>query len=427
MCSKVPHPVFDMEEGEVCLIVKEKHEEYREMARAGKLPPQVKKVLDLKKLRTVYHQFEARRKLANSYDLFLVDKFVRDQAMPLLGVEFFRRKKTPVAINAQKNGVAKRIDKAIRRCTYVRRDVGTTVTCKAAPTALDDAAVVDNVLTVATALAALPGIGWPNVKAMYLRTNHSPSLPLFVAATPTAVPERKGEARSLEKLRADDARGRELAKGADADEAEDFRLLERALGHRDFARVMRNMARMERRVQQHPKLLSRRRRVRVTDEDDSDSELEGDEQEPAPAPEPARVRPRKEKRAAPAPADAAEPAAKKPKTGKETKETPAPAAPAPAPEPEPEHEPEPEPQPEPEPVKEAAPEPAPEPAPARTPRKRAAPKTPGTAVKTRAAAKKELEELRQMASRISVKTPMKSPKKTPKKTPAKTPAKSAAK
>lgn len=91
--SKVPHPVFDMEGGEVCLIVKENHEEYREMLRAGKLPPQVKKVLDLKKLRTVYHQFEARRKLANSYDLFLVDKFARELAMPLLGVEFFRRKK----------------------------------------------------------------------------------------------------------------------------------------------------------------------------------------------------------------------------------------------------------------------------------------------------------------------------------------------
>lgn len=348
-----------------------------------------------------------------------------------------------MAINAQKGVVAARIDAAIRQCTYVRRDVGTTVTCKAAPTALSDAQVVDNVVVVANALAALPGIGWPNVKAMYLRTNHSPSLPLFVATAPTVEPERRGEARRLEKLRADNARGRELAKGADAEEAEDFRLLERAIGHRDFMHVMRNMARMERRVKAHPKLQNRPRRVRVTVESDSDSELEGEEEVPAPA----RVRPRKEKPAAPAPAEAAAPPAKKPKKApKAPKETPAPEpqpepqpepepepepqpAPEPEPEPQPAPEPEPEPQPAPEPEPESKPEPEPEPtpAPARTPRKRAAPRTPGTAVKTRAAAKKELEELRQMASRISVKTPMKSPKKTPKKTPAKTPAKSAPK
>jgi len=52
----VPHPVLDLESCEVCLIVKADHRHYRELARDGKLPKQVKKVLDVKKLRGEFRQ-----------------------------------------------------------------------------------------------------------------------------------------------------------------------------------------------------------------------------------------------------------------------------------------------------------------------------------------------------------------------------------
>lgn len=82
-----------MEQDEACLIVKADHKHYRELLREGKLPSQIKKVLDVKKLRGVYRQYESRRKLVHSYDLFLVDKRVVDQMPSLLGREFFSKKK----------------------------------------------------------------------------------------------------------------------------------------------------------------------------------------------------------------------------------------------------------------------------------------------------------------------------------------------
>ena len=89
----MPHPVLDLESCEVCLIVKADHRHYRELARDGKLPKQVKKVLDVQKLRGEFRQYEARRKLVHSYDLFLVDRRVMDKMPSLLGRDFFNKKK----------------------------------------------------------------------------------------------------------------------------------------------------------------------------------------------------------------------------------------------------------------------------------------------------------------------------------------------
>lgn len=96
----MPHPVFDKEADEICLIVARNREFYREMLRDGKLPSAVKKVLDVQKLRTMYHQFEARRKLVHSYDLFLVDNRVLHLMPSLLGRDFFNKKKF-VTVSAQ--------------------------------------------------------------------------------------------------------------------------------------------------------------------------------------------------------------------------------------------------------------------------------------------------------------------------------------
>jgi len=278
---RVPHPVFDMEDGEVCLIVKSDHRHYRELAREGKLPKQVKKVLDVQKLRGVYRQYEARRKLVHSYDLFLVDKRVMDKMPSLLGRDFFSKKKIPVPIKTEESVIAEQIENAIKNFTYVRREVGTTVTCKAGPTTMSDKDIVENLIAVANGVANLPGIGWPNIKVMYARTSHSPSLPLFVADTLTAVPEAKGESKQKARLAALQARGEEIAKGEDEDEAEEFRKLKKILGDDDFNRIMRDMAEEEQYIKKHPEVLTRPRRprIRVTSDDefsDDDSEEENE-------------------------------------------------------------------------------------------------------------------------------------------------------
>lgn len=50
-------------------------------------------MISLEKLRKNYFPFEAKRKLCQSYDLFLADRAVVTRLPQLLGKEFFSRKK----------------------------------------------------------------------------------------------------------------------------------------------------------------------------------------------------------------------------------------------------------------------------------------------------------------------------------------------
>ena len=188
----------------------------------------------------------------------------------------------PVPIKTDEDVVAEQIESAIKGFTYVRRDVGTTVTCKAGPTTMSDEEAVDNLLAVANGIANLPGIGWQNIKVMYARTSHSPSLPLFVADTPSKMPEAKGEAEFKARFEKLQARGEEIAKGADKDEAEEFKKLRKILGDDDFMRIMRDMAEEEEYVKEHPEVLTRPRRRRIVAySDDEDSEDDEDDEENA--------------------------------------------------------------------------------------------------------------------------------------------------
>lgn len=99
----LPNPIWKFDGAEVCLIVKdhkgEGHEQYK-----GRLANHVAdartdadgggclitKVIGISKLKAKYKQFEARRKLRDSYDLFVVDDRVVQMMPQLLGKTFFK-------------------------------------------------------------------------------------------------------------------------------------------------------------------------------------------------------------------------------------------------------------------------------------------------------------------------------------------------
>ena len=51
------------------------------------------KVIGVSKLKKTYGTYEVRRKLIASYDLFFADEKIKALLPPLLGKEFFERKK----------------------------------------------------------------------------------------------------------------------------------------------------------------------------------------------------------------------------------------------------------------------------------------------------------------------------------------------
>ena len=95
---KIPHPLLNLDTAEVCLIVKDKegegHKEAKkkvaEMEKCG-----VAKVLGISKLRNNYKPHEAKRKLCDSYDMFMADDRIIPILPKLLGKSFFKKSASP--------------------------------------------------------------------------------------------------------------------------------------------------------------------------------------------------------------------------------------------------------------------------------------------------------------------------------------------
>lgn len=109
--SPLKHSIY--EGAEVCVITKDPQKEFRQAfaarkvagvskvvshvelacARSLALRSRATQIIGLSKLRTNYRDFDAKRKLCDSYDLFLADSRVLPYLPRLLGKKFFNSKK----------------------------------------------------------------------------------------------------------------------------------------------------------------------------------------------------------------------------------------------------------------------------------------------------------------------------------------------
>lgn len=87
----VVKPIRDPATTEICLFAKDAQKTSERVELGG--ASNVKKIIDLHKLRTHYIQYEARRQLLQSYDLFLSEDRVLLEVCKLLGTTFIRNKK----------------------------------------------------------------------------------------------------------------------------------------------------------------------------------------------------------------------------------------------------------------------------------------------------------------------------------------------
>lgn len=76
---------------EICVFVRDSKTAKHKLQLAS--APNIKKVIDLAKLRTHYNQYEARRTLAQSYDLFLCEDTILPDVCRQLGSSFLRIRK----------------------------------------------------------------------------------------------------------------------------------------------------------------------------------------------------------------------------------------------------------------------------------------------------------------------------------------------
>jgi ribosome biogenesis protein UTP30 len=142
---------------------------------------QIKKVLTFDKLRTDYKQYEFKRQLCASYDLFLADTRLVSMLAEPLGQAFFRHKKVPVPVLLHKGDERDGIELALNSTPLFVGGNGVCVRLHVARANFDATQIVDNIMATLQRLPLCFPRGWDAFQSLSLctATPNSPSLPFF--------------------------------------------------------------------------------------------------------------------------------------------------------------------------------------------------------------------------------------------------------
>lgn len=163
----------------MCVFTSQPQKQYR-TAFAERGVRGVGKVIGVEKLRKNYGQFEQRRKLCDSYDLFLADRRILPRLPSLLGQRFFVTKKFPLFISLDDGADWQaEIDRALR-CSSLTLAGGGTLNVKVGRVSDKHASVADNILAAMDIVVTHIG-GWDNVRSLFVKTPLSMSVPIFTA------------------------------------------------------------------------------------------------------------------------------------------------------------------------------------------------------------------------------------------------------
>lgn len=185
----LPHSIRQDEHVEMCLFVKDDAKPAIKAALRDNPVVGLTKIMTLKKLKSHYRQFEDKRKLVASYDLFLADDRILSCLAKPLGKTFFAKKKQPTAVTIARKGtlvsgptLAKSLE-AAKHATHFRLPTGPNVSIKAALTTMPVDDSVENIQAILAQCSSstahhIPR-GWKNIQAVYLKTTDSVALPVY--------------------------------------------------------------------------------------------------------------------------------------------------------------------------------------------------------------------------------------------------------
>lgn len=205
----LPNSLRQDEHVEMCLFVKDDAKAAIKASLAEHPVAGLTKIMTLKKLKSHFRQFEDKRKLVASFDLFLADDRILPCLAKPLGKTFFAKKKQPSAVTVARRGVqvsgqalAQTLE-AARDATHFRISTGPCFSIRAALTNMTSSQIRDNVDVILTQVMAHIPRGWKNVQAVYMKTTDSVALPVYTSLPggvlkipqPQREPEEEGEAR----------------------------------------------------------------------------------------------------------------------------------------------------------------------------------------------------------------------------------------
>jgi ribosome biogenesis protein UTP30 len=203
---ELPHGIYNTPDTEVCLITAEPQRKFKDAVAAAGIP-QIKKVIDIKKLRHKFNTFEQRRKLRASFQLFLVDTAVVPFLPKILGSTFLTKKTYPIPVKMRSNAGAisgKRLAAALQ-CTYLYMQERTRLcNVKMGTTAMSSQQLVANLGACCKKLSEL----FPDkshIVSMMVKTPSSPALTFYMQQP---VPKASVKSQKQKKLQKSATKGK---------------------------------------------------------------------------------------------------------------------------------------------------------------------------------------------------------------------------
>jgi len=236
ICLPLPHPIHklsgdddndDLEEPEVCLIVKEdaKPSVQEMIANFPEHLGCIKKVLGLQSLRNKHASYQQRRDLLARYNVFMADDRIIPMLQGALGRDFVRAKKLPIPVRiTRQQALPLAVQKALQS-TYLHINKGTCLLVQAGTTAMARAQLAENVLAVVQAAVPKVPRQWANLRSVSVKLPASQALPVY-NKTPhelQAIAEMAGLPsawRSVEQVAADKAAKQQQQRAKETEAAE---------------------------------------------------------------------------------------------------------------------------------------------------------------------------------------------------------------
>ncbi|KAI7864705.1 ribosomal protein L1/ribosomal biogenesis protein [Spinellus fusiger] len=166
---------------DVCLITKKGADKWEEVLKEKNVS-RVSKVIDIATLESTYKTFESRRKLAGSYEVFLVEDNVTHLMPNKLGSTFIKRNKMPYSIRLTETGVKEQVTKLLGS-TFVRDSGSTSSSAKIGHLGMTEDQVLENLVLAVPAFVNAVAGQWENVLHISLIFQKLPPLIFYTTSS----------------------------------------------------------------------------------------------------------------------------------------------------------------------------------------------------------------------------------------------------
>lgn len=151
------------------------------LQKRGVLDVQKLHIMSSRQIRVEYAQFEAKRKLCNMFDAFLIDEKISKYLRPKLGKHFHRARKWPIPVRMKRKDLKSEILSKLKKTSMCLDGSGPTKTVQVGRVDMSLCEVSRNIIKVCKYISKhFPG-GWKNIRSLNIKGLRSISVPIYMS------------------------------------------------------------------------------------------------------------------------------------------------------------------------------------------------------------------------------------------------------